>query len=233
MITEQQINLAKDFAAVFGVVSLVFVVAIAAIFLFRRFRVLKHIITAIAIMLVSIFIAINIDTLPNNTGAYAVIYAAALGTLGWIFTLYETRSNQRRDFTLRFIKSINESAVIDTHKLNVSQRFPYSVNVNEADVDAMFHELKSPGSYSSDKTPILYSIVQILNHYEFIAIQLRANRIDEQATKEWYKNLIVAGVKKFAPVIRRFRNPQNDQHVDAYPALMWLYKRWTGTAFIE
>ena len=57
----------------------------------RRYRIAKHLATAVAIMGLSIFLALRLDDLETNkTGAYAIIYAAALGTLGWAFTLYET-----------------------------------------------------------------------------------------------------------------------------------------------
>ncbi|WP_412504968.1 hypothetical protein, partial [Roseovarius sp. SYSU LYC5161] len=57
----------------------------------RRYRIAKHLATAVAIMGLSIFLALRLDDLETDkTGAYAIIYAAALGTLGWAFTLYET-----------------------------------------------------------------------------------------------------------------------------------------------
>ncbi|MDR9482622.1 MAG: hypothetical protein RI538_07535 [Salibaculum sp.] len=156
MLSDSHINLAKDFAAAFGVVAVVFVITIAIIILLRRYRITKHLATAVAIMGLSIFLALRLDDLETDkTGAYAIIYAAALGTLGWAFTLYETRSNQRRDFTLQFMRSINESSMIERHKLNVSTRYPYGVKVDEQDVDQLFRDLQDPNNYNDQSAPTL------------------------------------------------------------------------------
>lgn len=172
-------------------------------------------------------IVILLQSRPDISGGLAIIYAASLATLGWLVTLLDGRADRRQTYTLDFLQKINSDPVVENHKLNISKRYPFGKIVSPDDLDLLFEEVREPSAYENGGVPTLYSIMQILNLYELVATQVRNGHLEEKIIKNWQQNLILAGTKKFEPVIERFRNPSPNTRVGAFPEIAWLVERWT------
>ena len=77
--------------------------------------------------------------------------------------------------------------------------------------------------------PVAYSIIQVLNFYEFIAGNVRHERLDEAIAYDSFRSLTLNMVKKFKPFIRLSRKAGEDgSRPRTFRELVWLSKRWHG-----
>lgn len=161
----------------------------------------------------------------------ALILAPWLATLGWALTVYMTRSNERRKATMDILLRQQMDRSIEDHKNRILRVYKPFSRLDEAEAEALHKQYKAwanhPAQLEGDSVPVSYSVIQILNHYEFLAVNIRRERLDEGIAYESARSLTKNMVAKFEPFIRLLRKPGEDGHRPAtYCHLVWLSRRW-------
>jgi hypothetical protein len=162
-----------------------------------------------------------------------LVLAPLLATLGWMASIYVSRSNERRKFTIDLVLRHQMDRTIDEHKNRISATFPPFTKLtdqNAADILTNYRAWKtSAGQASTDTIPVGYSIIQVLNFYEFIAVNVREERLDEAVAYDSFRALSRNMVDKFRPLITKSRTVGDDgKRPMTYRHLVWLSRRWHG-----
>jgi hypothetical protein len=184
---------------------------------------------ALAIVLAFGTVAWNLSRTDANRG---VLLASFLATLGWLITIHATRANERRKATIDLVLRHHMDRSIEDHKYRILRAFPpYSAMDGAGAADVM----RKYRSWSGDaaaggaeaKPPVGFSIIQVLNFYEFIAVGVRKGRLDEGIAFDSFAALSRNMLVKFAPFIALCRpRDAGSPPSRIYRDLAWLAKRW-------
>lgn len=161
----------------------------------------------------------------------AFVLAPWLATAGWALTVYMTRGNERRKVTIDLLLRQQMDRCIEDHKNRILGVYKPFTSLDEAQALELHRQYKDwekhSGQSPSDTIPVAYSVIQILNQYEFLAVNIRRERLDEGIAYETARSLTKNMLAKFEPFIRLLRKPGEDGHRPAtYCHLVWLSKRW-------
>lgn len=189
------------------------------------------------IFLVIIFIALskyfpefgNADWIKKDNGTpLLVLLTGILATIGWVFSIHAQERNLAKEHAYRMIENSMHDPVLAEHKRNIFMRYPPNKNVPPEDVDELMKAQSDVFEYKNGKYAIFYSIVQVLNVYETMAIGIRSDKIDEYIVKDYIGSIIKnACTKKFRTIIAYVRRPnENFERPTSYRDLVWLVKRW-------
>ena len=139
----------------------------------------------------------------------AILIAAALATMGWLYAARRARSLSRKQHTISVLLQANFSEEFQKCRTIVGSHLIADKEVaNIADDEAL-----------------RVSVRRLLNHYEFIAAGVRNGDFDEQLVKDTERSAILtlyAGCKKYIWSLRNDR-----QRMSIYEHLEWLHARWT------
>lgn len=161
----------------------------------------------------------------------SVVLAPWLATLGWSTTVYMTRSNDRRKHTIDLILRHQMDRTIEDHRYRVLAAYPPFTKIDEATALILHQEyrgwtLRAKGS-GTDVVPVGYSVIQVLNFYEFIAVNVRRERLDERTAFDSFRALTKNMVDKLQHFIRLSRKAGDDgNRPTTFQDLVWLTKRW-------
>lgn len=161
----------------------------------------------------------------------AFVLAPWLATAGWALTVYMTRGNERRKNTIDLLLRQQMDRSIEDHKNRILSIYKPFTKLDDAQALELHRQYraweKHPGQPSSDAIPVAYSVIQILNQYEFLAVNIRRERLDEGIAYETARSLTKNMVAKFDPFVRLLRKPGEDGNRPAtYCHLVWLSRRW-------
>jgi hypothetical protein len=142
-----------------------------------------------------------------------------------------TRSNERRKMTVDLLLRQQMDRCIEDHKNRILGIYKPFSKLDEGQAAALHDQYrgwqKHPDQMAVDQIPVAYSVIQILNQYEFLAVNIRRERLDESIAYETARSLTLNMVAKFEPFIRRLRKPGEDgNRPTTYCHLVWLSKRW-------
>lgn len=185
----------------------------------------------VVIFAIFLLIAWNLNAQAANR---AVLFASLLGTAGWLITVHATRANERRKVTIDLVLRHQMDRAFEDHKHRVLRRFPPFTMVDTAAAEILDQEyrawqLGTATDASDQRPPVGYSIVQILNFYEFIAVSVRRARLDEGVAFDSFAAISRNMVRKFGAVIRLFRTAGTPGYgSNNFCHLAWLMKRWHG-----
>ena len=164
-----------------------------------------------------------------------LLVAPWLATFGWALTIYMTRGNERRKMTIDLLLRHQMDRSIEEHRYRIHRIYPPFAPLDKANAAAEANRLyeqyrswqRHPKQTDDDGIPVVYSIIQVLNFYEFIAVSVRKERIDEGIAFDTFRSLTKNMAEKFQPFIKRSRQPGDDgNRPKTYGDLVWLTKRW-------
>jgi len=152
----------------------------------------------------------------------AVIGAAALAAVGWIYTSHQSRRLSIISHTQDLIGQHRTSTIYEEHRRNIMRRFPVGLHVDDAAIEDILAQQKSREQHWAEKPPLYYSIQQTLNFHEYIASGIRFDQLDEAIIEKYQKAILVGAVIKFYPFIQHFRkdNAKNYSHIQ------WIISYW-------
>jgi hypothetical protein len=161
----------------------------------------------------------------------ALVLAPWLATAGWALTVYMTRGNERRKTTIDLLLRQQMDRCIEDHKNRILDVYKPFTSLDSGDGAELLRQYraweKHPSQRDDDTIPVAYSVIQILNQYEFLAVNIRRERLDEGIAYETARSLTKNMVAKFATFIKLVRAPGEDGHrPTTYCHLVWLTKRW-------
>lgn len=189
------------------------------------------------VLLCAALVAAAYLSVPWSAGKFslppALVLAPWLATLGWSITVYMSRGNERRKITIDLLLRQQMDRSIEDHKNRILGIYKPFTNLTEAEAADLHSNYRSWSKHSGqsepDTVPVAYSVIQMLNHYEFLAVNIRRERLDEGIAYETARSLTKNMVAKFEPFIRLLRKPGEDGNRPAtYCHLVWLTKRWHG-----
>ena len=151
----------------------------------------------------------------------AVLIAAALATLGWLYSARKSRTLAKKQ-----------------HTLNVMLQATFNKEFREAQtvVRPCLIEKKCPDIHQPS-TPEREAFRMVLNHYELLAAGIRNGDFDERMVLDTQRGAMIDAFEVCRDVIYKMRDARRRQTV--YEHLEWLYKRWekspphTVVAFLE
>jgi hypothetical protein len=151
---------------------------------------------------------------PQNSIPPILILAPWLATFGWALTIYMTRGNDRRKTTIDLLLRHQMDRSIEEHKNRILRVYPPFTTLDAAEAVRLQSQYRGWKTHSAqaaeDEIPVVYSIVQFLNFYEFIAVSIRRERLDEGIAFDSFRSLTKNMVQKFRPFIRLARQPGED-----------------------
>lgn len=183
------------------------------------------------ILIVTVFVvlALSLSSQQANRG---ILLASLLATLGWLITVFATRSNERRKATIDLVLRHQMDRSIEDHKYRILRQFPPFRPMDEGDAKTTFDNYLSwthgeVGPSKDTPPPVGYSIVQVLNFYEFIAVGVRRGRLDEGVAYDSFAALSKKMAEKFFPFLLLCRPRQvGGKPSDTFRDLVWLTRRW-------
>lgn len=210
---------------------------IKQLFLRKSFGRLIQSIIFVLIFLVILFVCLsfyfpefgNKEWINQDNGTpLLILVTGILATIGWIFSIHAQERNLAKEQAHRMIANSIHDPVIAAHKQNIFTQFPPNINVSSNDIPLLIEEQSQPANYKYGKYPIYYSIIQVLNVYEAMAIGIKSDKIDEYIVKDYIGAIIkISCTKKFKSVIIHVRKPGEDSiRPKSYDTLVWLLDRW-------
>ena len=140
----------------------------------------------------------------------AILIAAGLATVGWVYTARRARSLARKQHTINVIL-----------KTNFSERFLHS----RSQIAPFLKADKCPKEIMNGENEELRAHFRdILNHYEFVSAGMRNGDFDEKLLKDSEKSTYLSLYRCCEPYIWGLRN--NRQRMSIYEHLEWVHLRW-------
>jgi len=140
----------------------------------------------------------------------AVLMAAGLATLGWLYTGRRARTLSRKQ-----------------HTINILTQASFNKDWRDAmeRISPILKDKKLPDLAAEPNGANAGAIRMVLNHYEFIAAGLRNGDFDESLVRDSQRGTILTLVEVCGPHIYNLRNSRQRQSV--YEHIEWLSSRWT------
>ena len=144
------------------------------------------------------------------TSQQAVLIAAALATIGWLYTSRKNRTLSRKQHTVNTMLS----SLFDEHMTKCKDVVSPHLTAGECP------DFNDP-AHTADREAFRF----VLNFYEFIAVGIRNGDFDEKMMIDSSRGTIIALFKCCEKQIYAIRNTRSRQ--STYEHIEWLYKRWT------
>lgn len=142
---------------------------------------------------------------------YAVLVAALLATVGWIFTARRNWQLSRKQHTINVILQANLSQEYLSNRAKVAPM----IKRGSCDV----------GVLDGTDGSLEISLRRVLNHSEFVAAAIRNGDFDERLMRDAEQASYVQLFKVCQPYIEKLRRER--QRATLYEHLEWLSARWT------
>lgn len=139
----------------------------------------------------------------------AILAAAILATVGWIYTARKSRMLMRRQHTFNALL-----------QASFDERFQTSLdNIRDHIRAGCFPDLNL-----ADNETLKRDVVFLLNHYEFLAAGIRLGDISEKLLKDSERGTIISLFKTSEPFILAVKD--NRKRMTTFEHIEWLYERW-------
>jgi hypothetical protein len=115
--------------------------------------------------------------------------------------------------------------VMTGHRNRILATFPPYTHVSKEEAIRL---LKSYKERWEDGTPtVAYSLVEILNYFEFLALSIRREQLDEEIAYDAFKSFVKNMSRKTQEFIQLTREPDDaGRQSTIYEHFVWLVKRW-------
>ncbi len=140
----------------------------------------------------------------------AILFGAALATIGWLYTGRRQRTVARKHHTFNTVL-----------QANFNKDFQNSLKTTAPHLK----KKECPDLENEDNKSVYYCFRTLLNHYEFIAAGIRNGDVDEQLIRDSERSSILALFETCHDHIYSLRDNRDRQ--TAYEHIEWLHRRWT------
>jgi hypothetical protein len=147
---------------------------------------------------------------------HAVVFAAFSAMIGWIISVQTTRRNSRKQHTMAVLMQARLSTEFNNRVRSFYAKCPLNRNVTTTDLsDPEFQQ-------------VLPDIRYLLNYYEFLAVALRHDDLDEELLRDCVRGQLCAFYEKAKVVIddSRSSDPRGAANSTRYSELEALYRKW-------
>ena len=139
----------------------------------------------------------------------AILIAALLATLGWLYTTRRQWDLSRRQHTFNALLTMGFSKEF----LKLVEEISPAIRSNS---------LSPPLDDTKAK-----ELMTILNHYEFLAAGIRNGNIDENLLRDSEGGMIIGLVEASQDYFKEIRQKRGRNAI--YEHLDWLYRRWESS----
>lgn len=170
-------------------------------------------------------------SIGNTPAGGATLFAGGLATAGWLFTNFRTRENQIEKNTYDLILTYQKDAYYVAHRKTVLQRFAPYASIDSAQASALVDKYYDQAAYGGE-TSEAYSLVQIINFYEYLAIGIRRGMLSNSLCSAYFRTTLSSfHSKKATAFVSEVIKRDNDSRKDASKSAMfsnylWLIKHW-------
>jgi hypothetical protein len=183
-------------------------------------------ITLLAIcVIVAAFVFADLQTQSVADGFKPVLFAAVLAAIGWLYSTFHAIRNSISAQTSSTLDLHKTNASIESNRQRVLAVYPEGTRVGKDEVLPL-----QEGTHEINGKPVdplvYYSIIQILNFFEQVAVGIRHDRLDEIAIETYLAPIMYRSIGKFYHVISYHRRTLNQKK--AYDHLHWLMRHWYG-----
>src|SRR5262249_10964163 len=156
--------------------------------------------------------------------------------IGWLYSTFHSIRNSIAAYTATVLDQHRTNAAFEDHRRRVVRVFPEGQLVSKSDVTTLLaQQVAYPDAITKAHTekeampepPTVYSIVQILNFFEQVAVGIRHDRLDETAIENYLAPTMYRSVAKFLYLIQHHRSINKR----IYSVLHWLMGHWYGIDF--
>lgn len=141
--------------------------------------------------------------------AIAILIAASLATLGWLYTARRARNLARKQHTINVI-----------FQANLNEHLRGALH----DVMTMVREGPCPDLFAEGNVERRKSFQAIANHFEFIAAGIRNGDFDEKLVIDSQRGTMLTFFEWAHDFIWRLRDTR--RRATTYEHLEWLHGRW-------
>jgi Domain of unknown function (DUF4760) len=161
------------------------------------------------------------------------IFVGGLATSGWLFTNHMSRKNQIEKNTYDLILTYTKDKFYVDHRTAVWKRFAPYADISNEEISKLVEQYYSQPAYSeSEGENAAFSLVQIINFYEYLAIGIKRGVLSENLCKAFFmttfKNFHSNKSGAFiAALIARDNKRADSSKSVLYSNYIWLYGRWS------
>jgi hypothetical protein len=177
----------------------------------------------VSVFVATLFLPIILPYTKSESGI-AIVVSAYLASVGWLYTNHNNIKNQRKSHTMSVLIQLRNSAEYQKHRVNVFSQFPMGTAVKDSDLVKLQEDRANPASYGADKTPIMDSMIYILNYFEFISIGVKTEDLDGTMIELSLRAIFVNWHNHLLPVIKDAPNRGNARLYINYRELVEKYK---------
>jgi hypothetical protein len=170
---------------------------------------------------------------PSNPMVVSAIFVGGLATSGWLFTNYRTRQNQIEKNTYDLILLYTKDKFYVDHRATVWRHFaPYAEMTDEQAQNLVKSYYDQSAYKDKEGENAGFSLVQIINFYEYLSIGIRRGVLSEDLCKAHFKttlnNFHNKKASKFVlAIIERDNNSRSDSSKSTiFSQYRWLIQRW-------
>lgn len=173
----------------------------------------RSIIIFMSITLIFVSAALSLYD-PKNVSPVAILIGAYFATIGWIFTGYESRNNNKKAHTLNILLQMRNSPEFNKHReiymdyINPGKSVSYDL-ISEIN-DRL--KLATPSLNGRPAVDLIRSVRYLCNYYEFICAGYLSGDLDEKLIIRTIRGTVVSfydEVKQFIDDERRTKDGIN------------------------
>jgi uncharacterized protein DUF4760 len=155
----------------------------------------------LSITAVSIIVAGSLIFFVRTETGVAILLAAYLATMGWLYTNYMNSIIQRKAHTMNVLIQQRNSTEFNRNRSLVLAKFPFGRRVTTNDLAELKRERADATAYTPDKVPTLDSAYYIANYLEFISVGVLNGDLDDTLIERTFRGIFVNWFEHLQPVI--------------------------------
>jgi hypothetical protein len=168
---------------------------------------------------------------PNSTLDSVAIFVGGLATSGWLYTNYRSRKNQIEKNTYDLISVYTKDSFYVGHRAIVWKQFAPYTEISADHIGELVDKYYKQEFYRNSENPG-FSLVQIINFYEYLAIGIQSNILSERLCEDYWKttfrNFHRNKASSFVDLIRSRDNKTRTDgtKTSTFSNYCWLARRW-------
>lgn len=177
-----------------------------------RQQILIGLITIFAAFAIAVFVLGEADAEEFAFSLAASLLAAALVGLGWYFHYRVSTKASRKAHTINLLMASRLSEEFQQHLRNIRSAYDLGTPVPKADAERYYSSVNPrlvENEQEAIKCQAIYSIKYILNYYEFLAVAIRKNDVDEDLLYQCLSGIALALHETFSEVIQVAQESQD------------------------
>jgi hypothetical protein len=181
----------------------------------------------ISIAIASALAALIVFYIPSEyKTAAGAIYAATLASIGWVVTNHQTRIYNRILYTNAQIDQYRNDVGIQNCVYKIRKKYINAPFISDVETDLLLIEYLDGAKYgdSPNDSPIMYSIVHLLNYFERSAYLYQNGLVDRRLFYRNFNIILGKQIIRLQHVVRKVR--RLDSGKKSYNDLRDLLIEW-------